>query len=127
MNLFDVAIVNVKGVIDYRDTKYCVCVSILKDKYLLINTEHRSMYDDFKIEAKDYPFLQNEDRFVSCSKIHTFDFRRIIKSVGNLEIKDIKKIIEKIRNSRSIHKIDKDLILPELENWLSENRKISDG
>ena len=119
LNLFDVVIMNVEGIIQYRDTKHCICISILNNKYFVINTDHRQMYDDFKIEAKNYPFLNAKDRFIACFKIHTIDPDRKIKTVGKLNIEDITKIITKIKNSKTIHKTDKDLILPEIENWLS--------
>ena len=59
--LFDVVVMDVKGVVSYRDTKYCVCVSNLQNKYLFINTDHRTMYDDFEIKAEDYIFLNNKN------------------------------------------------------------------
>ena len=118
LDLFDVVIMNVEEIMPYRDTKHCICVSISKEKYLMINTDHRRMYDDFKIESQNYPFLNNRDRFIACSEIYDISSERIIRNVGKLKIKDINKIIEKIKNSKSLYKADKDLILPEIESWL---------
>jgi len=117
--LFDVVVMDVKGVISHRDTKYCVCVSNLQNKYLFINTDHRTMYDDFEIKAEDYIFLNNKNRFIACSTIFSINPDRMIRNVGKLNIEDVKKIIDKIIKSRTISKIDKDSVLPELESWLS--------
>ena len=111
---------DVSEIIPNRITKHCVCVSLLENNYLFINTNHSPIYDDFKIEAKDYLFLNNEDRFISCFKIYNITPDRIIKNVGKLEIKDINKIVNKIKNSKILKKKEKEAVLPEIEVWLSK-------
>lgn len=117
-NISDVLIVNTVGTVDHRITKYCVCVSALNDKCFYINTKHRDIYDDFEISSSDYKFLNSENRAVSCLKLHQLDSNRIIEKVGNLNRDDMLKIRDKIQNSRTIHKSDKDLVIPELNQWL---------
>jgi len=50
MNISDVNLMNTKNVVDYRDEKYCVCISAGKDKdkYFLIDSKSRKAYDDFE-------------------------------------------------------------------------------
>ena len=52
----------------HRSNKHCVCVSVGAGLYLLINTAHRELYNDFPIKASDYAFLFGVDRFISCHK-----------------------------------------------------------
>ena len=120
-DLFEVVIVDVSEIMLKRETKHCVCVSLIENNYLFINSNSLSKYDDFIIEAKNYHFLQNKDRFVACFKIYTIAPDKIIQTVGKLNIEDINKIVNKIKNSKTLRKIDKDSVLPEMENWLSQN------
>lgn len=123
-DLCEVFVIDVRGIVPFRDTKYCVCVSVARNKYVLIDTQHREMYDDFQISAKKYDFLKGIDRYVSCSAIYEFDnsrIKNIDQVIGVLQYDDMKKIIEKIRNSKVIKQIDKDSVLPELEEWLLDN------
>jgi len=78
-DISDVFIIDVSGKIGYRNTKHCVCISVSREKFFLINTSHREMYDDFNIKSSDYDFLGGIDRFVSCSMIHEFSPDKIIK------------------------------------------------
>ena len=104
----------------HRNTKHCVCIAVSREKYFIINTSHREMYDDFKIKSSDYAFLEGIDRFVCCSRIYEFSSDRIIKKAGCLNFDDITKIVDKIQKSRVLDKIDKDSIIPELDKWLSD-------
>jgi hypothetical protein len=79
------------------------------------------MYDDFKIKASDYSFLKNEDRYIACSNILFFDIQRIKEKVGTIKFGDMKTLIEKIRNSDVLDPIEKNSVLPELEEWLLDN------
>jgi hypothetical protein len=119
----DVFVINVKDSdIHNRETKHCICISVSKDKYLVINTEHRQMYDDFSISASDYPFLKGKDRYVCCSAVYKFLPDRIIsESVGKLKYLDMLKIIDKIQNSKSLDRSEKNDILPELIEWQLDN------
>jgi len=112
-------IIDVSGKIGYRSSKHCVCISVSGDKYFLINTSHREMYDDFEIKSSDYGFLGGINRFVCCSRIHAFSSDSIIKKVGNLSCDDMTKIADKIQKSRVLDKAEKDSIIPELDKWLS--------
>lgn len=119
----DVFVIDVKDsdTISHRDTKHCVCVSVAKDKYLVINTEHREMYDDFGITVSNYPFLKI-DRFVACSALHKFSPDKIISGrQGKLKYTDMIRVIDKIQNSKTIDKTERDEILPELIEWQMDN------
>jgi len=120
-NISTVFVVDVSGAIEHRDTKHCVCVSVTSDKYLLINTNHREIYDDFEIKSSDYAFLKHKNRFVCCSEMYEFKPDKLIKRVGNLHRDDMLKIIDKIQNSEYLKKIEKDSVIPELNKWLSES------
>jgi hypothetical protein len=91
-----------------------------KQSIVFINSNSLPKYDDFMIEAKNYPFLQNKNRFISCFKIYTITPDRIIKTVGKLEIEDIKKIVNKIKGSKILNKKEKESVLTEIESWLSK-------
>ena len=119
----DVYVINVKDSdIQNRETKHCICISVSKDRYVVINTEHRQMYDDFIIKASDYPFLKGKDRFVCCATVHRFLPDRIVsESVGKLKYPDMLKIIEKIQNSKVLDKSEKNDIVPDLIEWQLDN------
>ena len=118
-DLFEVVIADVSEMLSDRETKHCVCVSITENNYLFINSRSSPIYDDFMIEAKDYAFLQNKDRFISCFKIYNIADEKIIKKVGDLNMEDINKIIDKIKKSKTLKKEIKMPVLLEIKNWLS--------
>ena len=118
-DLFEVIIADVSDIILDRETKHCVCVSLIENNYLFINSNSLPKYDDFMIEAKNYSFLQNKNRFVACFKIYNISPDRIIRTVGKLNIEDINKIINKIKGSKILKKKEKESILTEIESWLS--------
>jgi hypothetical protein len=86
--------------------------------YLLINTEHRKIYDDLEIKASDYEFLGSINRFVECSELFRIEQKFFIKKVGSLYREDMIKITEKIRKSKFLTAAEKKTVLPELEKWL---------
>ncbi|MCL2155163.1 MAG: type II toxin-antitoxin system PemK/MazF family toxin [Leptospirales bacterium] len=119
-DLFEVVIMDVSDIIFHRETKHCVCVSLMENNYLFINSKSLPKYDDFMIEAKNYPFLQNKNRFIACFKIYTISNDRIVKTVGKLNIEDINKIVNKIKKSKILKKKEKASVLTEIESWLSK-------
>ena len=114
-----VFIIEVSGIVPSRDVKAGVCICISGNKYLLINTKHRDMYDDFSIEG--YGFLKGEKRYIACSNSFTIPLGRIKQRVGTLDFKDMMSIIDKIKKSKRLSKADKAVLLPELENWYYDN------
>ena len=116
-----VFVIDTSKSLDHRDTKHCVCISLGGDKFFLINTNHREMYDDFKIYADDYPFLNGDNRFISCSLIMHFDSNLINRCVGMLKYADILKIKSKIENSKTLTLKDINEVLPDLEEWELDN------
>ena len=120
-SISEVVVVDVSKIFKHRPTKYCVCVSVSTDKYMMINTNHRDAYDDFEIESSEYVFLKHKNRFVACSEMFYVNPNTIIRSVGNLNHRDMAKIVDKIQQSKIMDKIEKDSVLPELNKWLSDN------
>ena len=106
--------VDVRNLVDKRDNKYCVCVSIGSGKYLLINSKSRQIYNDFEIKAIDYQFLAGENRFISCSKLFVFDKTRLLRKVGTLSDSDTKKVIAKIYSTDKIPEPEKVDVIREL-------------
>jgi len=98
----------------YRATKHCVCVSVGEGWYLLINTHHRELYNDFLIKASDYGFLKGVDRFVSCRIPRPFTTAQLIKRVGTLSETDTRTMMKKIKASRFMRQAIKIKILDEL-------------
>jgi hypothetical protein len=80
------------------------------------------MYDDFKILASDYDFLK-DDSYVGCHKTYTFGKELIINKLGTLNHKDMLKILDKIRNSNTIPKSEKEALVFEIEHWLEDYQK----
>jgi len=116
----DVFIMDVSNIIYKRDTKHCVCISVSRNKYFLINEKHRDIYEDFEIKASDYCFLKNTNRFVGCSKTFELESDRVIKKVGNLNHDDMMKILDTVIKSKTLIKMDKDIIIHELTKWLKD-------
>jgi len=120
-NISEVVVIDVSETIEHRGTKHCVCVSVSAEKYLLINTNHRAIYDDFEIKSSEYAFLKPKNRFVCCSEMYHFDSDKIIKRVGVLNRGDMIKIVDKMQNSESLKTIEKNSVIPELNKWLADN------
>jgi hypothetical protein len=121
-NISDVNVMDVKGKVEHRDTKYCVCISTgdNKDRYFLIDSKSRKMYDDFEIKKSVYDFLEH-DSHISCSKVYELEEERYIEKIGNVNYEDMQTILNKVRNSDRITRAEKDVIVPELENWLKDD------
>lgn len=117
----EVYLIDVKGQIEHRKTKYFVCVSVAKDKYLIINSEHREIYDDLEVDSCDYPFFDGKSRFVGCSRLHHFSADKIIKAVGCLYREDMMNIRDKIRDSKVLDKHEKSIVLCQIEQWLLQD------
>jgi hypothetical protein len=116
----DVYIIDVTDNVEHRKTKHCICISVAKNKCLLINTENRGIYNELEISSENYNFLNGKNRFVACSRPIIFKESEIIKKEGNINYNDMAKILEKLK---SVKKKDiaiqlKDVIT-ELEEWLA--------
>jgi len=98
----------------HRATKHCVCVSVGGGQYLLINTRQNSEYDDFKILASNYDFLDGEDRWLGCVALIARRAEKLLRKVGELNDADTKTVYEKIRASQRISADEKNRVLPEL-------------
>ena len=122
-NISDVVLMDVSKIMPERATKYCVCISAGDDRYFFINSEHREMYDDFKIKASDYGFLTH-DSHVCCHEAYRLGNELIIRKLGNLNYDDMLRISVKIQNSRRITKTERKTLAFELETWLNDNKPL---
>jgi len=113
--------VNTVGLIEFRQKKICVCISIAFNKYFLINSDHREIYDDFEIASPIYTFTNYKNRFVCCSRTISFDTDRLIEKVGNFNRNDMIRILNKIQTSEILIDDNKESIITELQIWLSKN------
>jgi len=129
-SISDVNLMSTKSVIPHRDKKYCVCISTGKDKdkYFLIDSKSRKMYDDFEIKAKEYEFLEH-DSYISCSLVVELENERFIEKLGNINHKDMVTILKKVKNSEYLSNDNIKDIESELGNWLKDdnyaNNKLS--
>ena len=114
--------VDVSDIFQYRKEKHCVCVSVGWKRYLVINTKHYDMYDDFEIDASDYPFLKGRNRFVACRKLVERDSSKIKEEVGILSIADTVTAMKMIEKSDVISMVEKATVLAELSKALVEAR-----
>jgi hypothetical protein len=123
----DVYIIDVSKILPHCETKYCICITTGINKYFLINSENRKIYDTFEISASDYSFLKHNS-YVGCSKAHALESSLIVKKIGNLNFNDMSKILEKIRNSKYIIKPERETMALELEEWMSnyQENKLKD-
>jgi len=117
----DVNRMSTKNVVAHRDEKYCVCISTGngKDKYFLIDSKSRKMYDDFEIKAEEYDFL-SKDSYISCSLVVELGKDRFIEKLGNIDHKDMIKILEKVKKSEHLTDDEIKDISNSLENWLND-------
>lgn len=118
-NISEVFIIDVSNILPHSTTKYCICVSAGSNRYFLINSEHREMYDDFEIKSSNYSFLK-KDSYVGCSETIVLKEEFIIKNVGRLKYDDMRKILEKIQKSKHIAKPEREDMALELEEWLND-------
>ena len=109
-----VYLADVNGLVPYRDTKHCVCVSAGGGRYFLVNTLHRDEYNDFPIKASDYAFLKGQDRCIACLQWILIPDERLLRHVGTLSDADAKTVYEKVKASHKIRKSVKKEILDEL-------------
>jgi len=118
-NISEVFIMDVSSILPHRKKKHCICVSAGGNKYFLINSEHREMYDDFKISASNYSFL-GEDKYVGCSEAHELKEEHIIKKCGVIDYDDMAKILDKVKKSKHLDEAIIEIITYELEKWLEQ-------
>ena len=104
---------DVRGIIRYRDTKHCVCVSAGNGIYYLVDTLHRAEYNDFQIKASNYAFLNGKDRYVSCVPV-AIPKSRLLCQVGVLSDTDTKTMYLKTEASHKIQRDEKKALLTEL-------------
>jgi len=125
----DVYIINTADKIEHRKTKHCVCISVSKNKWLIIDTENRGYRNEMEIKSLDYDFLQGINRYVGCLFVYEFDESKVIKKVGSINHADMLGIVEKLKNikTKQIFIQLKDVIT-ELEEWLAnyQSNKLAD-
>jgi hypothetical protein len=100
----------------YRDEKYCVCVSALGSKCLLINSKDRGIYDELEIDSSDYE-PEGKTRFVACKNLVAFRESEIIKRLGSFDYSNMVKIADRLKAKNRKQFID---VIIELDKWLKD-------
>jgi len=93
--------------------KYAVVVSAVKKWCFLINSDDREHYHCLPILKKNQAFLQY-DSFISCSNFFEYDLSKVKKIVGVLSDSEKEALCLHLSASRTISKINKEIILNEL-------------
>jgi hypothetical protein len=118
----EVFVVNTKKIVENRDTKWYICVSVNPNKYFIINSDRFKGYDDYLLKSSNYKFLKH-DSYVECSEVHILDKKRIVKKLGNVDYADMKNILGIIRNSVGLSKGEIKALSTELEEWMNDYNK----
>jgi hypothetical protein len=110
--------------LEYRDKKYCVCVSVLGNKCLLINSKNSGIYDELEIDSSDYE-PNGKPRFVACKNLFEFKECEIIKRLGSFNYSNMVKILDKLKAKNRKQFVD---VIIELDKWLKnyERNKLAD-
>jgi len=110
--------------LEHRDKKYCVCVSVLNSKCLLINSEYRGIYDELEIDSSDYE-SKGKIRFIACKNLVEFKENEIIKRLGSFNHSNMVKIANKLKAKSKKQFID---VIIELDEWLKNytHNKLAD-
>jgi len=109
---------------EYRDEKYCVCVSVLSNKCLLINSKNRGIYDELEIDSSDYE-SKGKIRFVACKNLIDFEEHEIKERFGSFSYPNMVKILSKLKEKNRKQFID---VIIELDEWLKNytHNKLAD-
>ena len=95
-----------------------VCVT--DNGFFLINTDNRKMYECIPILAVNYPFLNGQDRYVSCSRLFLYTSPYGIKdNKCPLRREDVQAMRDKVEKSHILEQEHIDKILLALDNWLN--------
>jgi hypothetical protein len=80
------------------------------------------MYDCITISAENYPFLNGQDRFVSCSRLFKYTApHKIEDNICLLLREDVEKIRNKVENSAILEQENISKILQSIDSWLEFN------
>ena len=95
-----------------------VCVTE-SDEFFLVNTDNRTIYECVPILAANYPFLNGQDRYVSCSRLFKYTPPSEIKdNKCPLRSEDVQAIRDKVESSHVLEQEYINKILLALDNWL---------
>ncbi len=94
--------------------KYAIVISTVKKWCFLINSENREHYHCLPISKQSHDFLKH-DSFISCSNFFEYDSNKVKKIVGNLSKSERDALRYHLSSSRTISKINKEIILNELD------------
>ena len=95
-----------------------VCITE-NEEFFLINTDNRKMYECVPILAVNYPFLNGEDRYVSCSRLFRYiPPHKVEDNKCPLRREDVQAIRNRVENSFVLEQEHINKILLALDNWL---------
>jgi hypothetical protein len=91
----------------------CCCYIDSKEMVFVINSENREHYHCLPISKQNHDFLKH-DSFISCSNFFEYGPDTVEKIVGNLSKSEKDTLRCHLSSSRTISKINKEIILNEL-------------
>lgn len=119
-------IVHITGLLSAHPDKgkYCVCITVGPNQFLLVNTENRAMYDciPFDKKGRDFP---RHDSFIGCKNIFTAETEQIESQHGLVDDAELATIRDKIRNSPFIPKVQIDPIVAAIEAEITLRASVS--
>lgn len=104
--------------------KYAVCVKTAPNRFLLINSENRAIYDCIALQKKANRPFPKHDSFIGCKNIFEATDDQISSIHGCADDSELKAILVKIKNSPYIPKVQKNPVVEALENEIKRRRRL---
>jgi hypothetical protein len=116
----EVVLANTTKIIQDRDKKLFVRISVTNEKFLIINS--RESEGSIKIESATYSFLRH-DSYIASFRTFVLKEDEIIKKLETLNYDDMVKILNMIKNSKFISQDEKEEIVIDLEEYITNYTK----
>lgn len=108
--------------IDPKHGKFAVCVCVAPRLFFLINSENRAMYDCIPLPKMESRSFLNHDSYIGCKFLHEADDNQVDGYKGKLTNEELQALVQKIKSSAFLTKIQKDLLVKSIENELEERK-----
>jgi hypothetical protein len=116
-------IVHVSGLpINPKKGKYCVLVCLAPNRFFLVNTENRLIYDCIPLNKKGRPFPVY-DSFIGCKNIFEAEDKQINSVCGKLDDDELRYLLQKITESKFIPQVQKSPLISAIQSELSLREK----
>ena len=90
----------------YRDSKFCVFVTVSPNQFFLINSKNRQMYDCIPLLKNGRKFPRH-DSFIACSRVFQADDSQIDSHHGALEDNELQLLMTHVNLSKTLTGIQK--------------------